>query len=151
MAGAKELLKFSDRVHILYVEDDERLRKDTLRLLSTFFNRITVAENGKVALDVYQPGKFDIIISDYIMPEVNGMELTKQIKAINSNQFIIILSAHDEGHHVEQLRKAGVDDFIFKPLNIQQFIATMHKSCSLLKQPDLQSACCRIRSLSSVP
>ncbi len=134
MIGAKELLSFSEGVRILYVEDDDQLRQDTFRLLSTFFKQITVAENGKKALDTYEPGKFDIVISDFIMPEMNGMELTKQIKSINSAQLVIILSANDESDFVDQLKEAGANDFIFKPLNIQQFIDTMVKACSLLKQ-----------------
>ncbi len=129
MIGAKDLIKFSEKVSILYAEDDEKLREDTSRLLSTFFKNITIAVDGKDALEKYKPDLFDIVISDFVMPEMNGMELTKNIKAINQEQIIIILSAHDEHHYVEELKKAGVDDFIFKPLNIQQFIDTMYKNC----------------------
>lgn len=129
MIGAKDLIKFSDRIRILYVEDDEKLREDTVRLLRTFFKNLTIAENGLIALEKYNPGEFDIVISDFVMPEMDGMELTQQIKTINKNQHVIILSAHDEQHYVEKLRNAGADDFIFKPLNIQQFIDTMYKAC----------------------
>lgn len=129
MIGAKDLIKFAEKVSILYAEDDEKLREDTSRLLSTFFKNITIAVNGKEALEKYKPDLFDIVISDFIMPEIDGMELTKQIKAINKEQIVIILSAHDEHHYVEKLTEAGVDDFIFKPLNIQQFIDTMYKNC----------------------
>ncbi len=129
MIGAKDLIKYSDRIRILYAEDDESLREDTSRLLGTFFKNLTVAENGKIALERYKPGEFDIVISDFIMPEMDGMELTRQIKVINKEQTVIILSAHDEQHYVEELKAAGADDFIFKPLNIQQFIDTMYKTC----------------------
>ncbi|MBU2514712.1 response regulator [bacterium] len=129
MIGAKELIKFSDRIRILYVEDDEKLREDTGRLLGTFFKNLTLAENGRIAMEKYKPGEFDIVISDFVMPEMDGMELTRQIKAIDKDQVLIILSAHDELHFVEEFRAAGVDDFIFKPLNIKEFIDTMHKAC----------------------
>ena len=134
MTGAKDLLQFSDQTRILYVEDDEKLRVDTIRLLSTFFKHLTVAENGQIALDKYEPGAFDIVISDFIMPELNGMELTQKIKALSEKQIIIILSAHDEPHYIADLKAAGVDDFIFKPLNIQQFIDTMFKNCRLAEE-----------------
>lgn len=129
MVGAKELLKYSTNIRVLYAEDDEKLREDTFRLLSTFFQDISVAENGKRALEMYKPGEFDIIISDYVMPEMNGMELARSIKEKSPEQIFIILSAHDEQQYVDELRKAGVDDFIFKPLNIQQFIQVIHKAC----------------------
>lgn len=134
MVGAKQLLKVAETVRVLYVEDDEKLRKDTLRLLSTFFKELTVAENGKAALSLYKPDTFDIIISDFIMPEMNGLDLTKKIKEINPGQWIIILSAHDEPHYIDELKDAGADDFIFKPLNIQQFIDTLYKTCKQITE-----------------
>lgn len=134
MVGAKDLLTFSDSIHVLYVEDDEKLRQDTLRLLSTFFKRIAVAENGKRALELYKPGEFDIIISDFVMPEINGMELARNIKSQDPEQIFIILSAHDEQHYVDELKQSGVTDFIFKPLNIQQFIDVVHKSCLMAEE-----------------
>lgn len=133
MIGAKELLRYADSIRLLYVEDDKQLREDTYRLLSTFFKRIVVAENGKQAQDLYQPGAFDIVISDFVMPEVNGLELARYIAAWDSNQILIILSAHDEQHYIDELRQAGVTDFIFKPLNIQQFMDVMHRTCALVE------------------
>jgi YesN/AraC family two-component response regulator len=138
MAGAKDLMAFSESIRILYVEDDESLRKDTYRLLSTFFKQVDIAENGKVAFDLYEPGKFDIVISDFVMPEMNGLELTKAINAINASQMIIILSAHNEYHYVEELKASGAKGFIFKPLNIQQFIDTIFDACVQITKPDQQ-------------
>ncbi len=134
MAGAKELLETAKDIQLLYVEDDEKLREDTLRLLSTFFNDITVAKNGKEALEKYKSGKYDIVISDLIMPLMSGSELTKQIKILNQSQIIIILSAHDEAVIVNELREAGVDFFIFKPLEISQFISTLHDACQMARK-----------------
>lgn len=132
MAGAKELLSYSKELRILYVEDDDKLREDTLRLLSTFFGRVSVAINGKEALELYDSNTFDMVISDYTMPEMDGLELTRKIKEINGEQIVIILSAHDEPQYVEDLREAGINDFIFKPLNIQQFIDTMYSNCKAI-------------------
>lgn len=132
--GAKDLIKFSDSIKILYVEDDEKLRIDTTRLLSTFFKDLTVAENGKIALEKYKSEEYDIVISDFVMPEMNGKELTKAIKSINSDQLVIILSAHDEPHYTDELKVAGADGFIFKPLNIQQFMDTLYENCVLIEE-----------------
>lgn len=134
MAGARDLLRFSETIRILYVEDDQKLREDTLRLLSTFFKQIIVTENGRKALEYYQPEAFDLVISDFIMPELNGMELAKQVKQQDPEQIFIVLSAHDEQQYVDELKAAGVNDFIFKPLNIQQFIEVIYKSCLLIEE-----------------
>ncbi len=133
-ANAKDLLRFSENVRILYVEDDEKLRVDTIRLLSTFFKHLVVAENGKQALEKYKPDGFDLVISDFVMPEMNGMQLTKAIKSLNKEQLVVILSAHDEPHYIEDLKSAGADGFIFKPLNIQQFIDTLYQMCILIEE-----------------
>ncbi len=129
MTGAKELKEIAKDVQLLYVEDDEKLREDTLRLLSTFFESITVAVNGKEALETYLSGSFDVVISDLIMPLMSGRELTKQIKENNPQQVVVILSAHDEMPIVNELKEAGVDFFIFKPLEIGQFINTLVDVC----------------------
>ena len=133
MAGAKELKEIGGDFHLLYVEDDEKLREDTLRLLSTFFPSITVAVNGKEALEKYRSGSYDFVISDLIMPLMNGRELTRQIKSINPEQMVVILSAHDEMPIVKELKEAGVDFFIFKPLEISQFINTLVEVCQKIR------------------
>ncbi len=130
MAGAKDLIRYSKELVVLYIEDDDKLREDTLRLLLTFFKEVVAAVDGQDGLDKYQPGKFDIVISDLVMPVMDGAELAKTIKAINQDQIVIILSAHDEQQIVAELSDIGVDDFIFKPLEIQQFIDTLYKFCS---------------------
>ncbi len=134
MAGAKELLEAAKDISLLYVEDDEKLREDTLRLLSTFFQSITVAKDGREAFETYRAGRYDIVISDLIMPLMSGKELAKQIKALNQEQIIIILSAHDELPIVNELKESGVDFFLFKPLEIQQFIKTLCDACLTVSQ-----------------
>ncbi len=134
MTGAKELLEEAKDIRLLYVEDDEKLREDTRRLLTTFFQDITVAVNGQEAFEKYKSEKYDIVISDLIMPLMSGSELTKQIKALNQSQIIIILSAHDEAVIVDELKDAGVDFFIFKPLEISQFISTLYDACLMARK-----------------
>jgi len=129
MPGAKELIEYSKQCALLYVEDDEKLRTDTLRLLNMFFDNIEVATNGKEGLDAFQPLQFDIVISDLFMPIIDGAELSRKIKNIDPNQMIIILSAHDEYEFTEKLKKTGVSDFIFKPLDLQKFINVLFPIC----------------------
>ena len=134
MTGAKELLEEANDIRLLYVEDDEKLREDTRRLLTTFFQDITVAVNGQEAFEKYKSKAYDIVISDLIMPLMSGSELAKQIKALNQSQIIIILSAHDEAAIVNELKDTGVDFFIFKPLEISQFISTLHDACLMARK-----------------
>ncbi|MCP4756807.1 MAG: response regulator [Proteobacteria bacterium] len=134
MAGAKDLLQYSKGLALLYVEDDDRLRADTLRLLSTFFDDIVVAENGEEGLGQFEPGRFDLVISDLVMPIVGGAEMAEGIKAIDPHQTIVILSAHDEKSIIQKLENTGIDEFIFKPLEIQHFINTLYDICRALSE-----------------
>ena len=134
MAGAKDLIQYSKKCTLLYVEDDLQLRNDTLRLLQMFFDNIAVATNGKEALDQFKPNQFDIIISDLYMPIIGGVELSRQIKAIDTTQLIIILSAHDEYEFTEKLKAVGVSDFIFKPLDIQKFLNVLFPICKKIAE-----------------
>lgn len=122
MATAKDLIQYSQTLRLLYVEDDEKLREDTLRLLSTFFSEIVVAKNGQEALDLYAPDKFDIVLSDLVMPVMKGTELSRHIKMQKRDQMLIIMSAHDEKDITGELEEIGVDVFIHKPLEIRDFI-----------------------------
>ncbi len=132
-AKLKELIEFSRNISVLYVEDDDRLREDTLRLLSTFFNRIEPAINGQDGLDKYQTDDYEIVISDLRMPVMDGIEMVRQIKEINDDQIILITSAHDESKYLLELISMGVHNFILKPLDLDRFLAVMSKTVELVR------------------
>ena len=129
----KEIIATSKGLKVLYVEDDDRLREDTTRLLGTFFDSIDTAPNGKVGLDKYKEGSYDIVISDLRMPIMDGIEMIKNIKAIKQEQCVIITSAHDESHYLMELINAGIDYFLLKPLDIKSFITVLGKSVRLIQ------------------
>jgi CheY-like chemotaxis protein len=134
MASAKDLIQYSQKLRLLYVEDDDKLREDTLRLLSTFFSQISVAKNGQEALDIYLPGEFDIVISDLVMPVMKGTDLARAIKKQQAAQMLVIMSAHDEKDVTDELQEIGVDEFIHKPLEIHAFIDKMVIICRQLAE-----------------
>jgi len=122
-----KLLKYTKNLNLLYVEDDKHLVKEMTELFSNFFDDIEIAYNGEEALNLYKKEKFDIIISDIKMPKMDGIELSKQIKEIDSEQEIIIISAYNDSNKLMSLIKIGISDFILKPLDFQQFLQTILK------------------------
>ena len=122
-----KLLKYTKNLNLLYVEDDKHLVKEMTELFSNFFDDIQIAYNGEEALNLYKKEKFDIIISDIKMPRMDGIELSKQIKEIDSEQEIIIISAYNDSNKLMSLIKIGISDFILKPLDFQQFLQTILK------------------------
>ncbi len=135
----KELIEFSKHLRVLYVEDDEQLRKDTLRLLSTFFEHIEPAVNGQDGFEKFQSGDYEIVISDLRMPVMDGIEMVRKIRKVDDDQVILITSAHDESQYLLQLISMGVNNFILKPLDIKKFLIVLEKTIELVRLRKMES------------
>lgn len=87
----KEKLK---SLKVLFVDDEQEIRDGTGMFLEKFFNEVTICKNGKEGLEYFVNHQdIQIIISDIIMPNMNGIEMIKEIKKINSNIFVVFISA----------------------------------------------------------
>ena len=128
MISLNEIEKYSKGITILYVEDDDEVRESTNNFLSTIVHDITLARDGKEALDIYKSREFDVVISDINMPIMNGVKLSQEIKKINNEQAIIIISAHDDPSYLLDLINIGVDNFVLKPFDINKFLFALYKS-----------------------
>lgn len=105
---------------ILIVEDDHDLQEYLSHLLRHTYNVVT-AQNGKEALDIIYKKKIDIIISDIMMPEMDGVELCKIIKHdINTSHIpVLLLTAKTDIEYQRIGLEAGAADYILKPFNSQ--------------------------------
>ena len=121
---------------ILIVEDYAPLRNELEEVMEDFFDTVIATANGAEALthyyDYYQIHKkgFDLVISDIQMPSMNGIELTKSIRKIDSNQQIIILSAHTDREYLLELINLGVSQFIVKPIDYDELLGMLSKIIS---------------------
>ena len=79
---------------ILVVDDDAGVREVLRVLLRTDGHSVVEAANGREACLIYAPGDFDLIITDYSMPEMNGSEMARAIKGLVPNQRILMLTAY---------------------------------------------------------
>lgn len=128
------LLQISKELNVLYIEDD--ISKDvTVKFLSEIFNVVSVAEDGVEGLVKYNEyynannKHFDIIISDINMPNMNGVELSRNIFQINEKQILIIISAYNDSRNLIDLLNLGVTSFIQKPIKFESIIKTLTKIC----------------------
>lgn len=133
MIDPKQLREEARDISVLYVEDDRELRQNTARLLSSFFPSVELAENGAEGLKKYGSRIFDLVITDINMPVMNGVKMAEQIKTNNAKQVIIVISAHDEARYLLELINMGVDHFVLKPLDINQFMTAVDKAVRLAK------------------
>lgn len=127
--AAQNLIKIAHDLRILLVEDEPAIQLQLKTLLSRFFPRIDTANNGIEALDMYEQHPYDVILTDLTMPNMGGIELSSTIRAIETEQKIIVISAHSESEKLVELINIGVDGFILKPINVDHVIQILSKTC----------------------
>jgi diguanylate cyclase (GGDEF)-like protein len=129
----KNLYKYTQNLHLLYVEDDENLREETVEILEDFFASVEVCGDGAQGLEKYRAFYkknglyFDIVITDINMPVMNGIDMSEQIMALNPKQSIFVVSAYNEPHYLTKLINMGVDKFLIKPLQTKQLVQALYK------------------------
>lgn len=112
--------------NILYLEDDESLLKHTTDVLVDFVNNIYPVTNSKEAMDILLNKKVDVIISDILLKDENGIDFLKHIK--NKNIFIptILTTAHTDTNYLLDAIKLKVENYIVKPINIKELLNTLY-------------------------
>lgn len=113
----------------ILVIDDERSIRNTLKDILEFEkHKVTLAENGKIGLETIQNGEFDLIFSDIKMPEMDGIELLEQLKELEIETPIIMISGHGNIETAVDCIKNGAFDFIEKPIDLNRLLVTLRNS-----------------------
>ena len=105
---------------VLLAEDVKLNQMLTQKLLARSGYLIDIAENGIQAIEAMKNADYDVILMDVQMPEMDGIEATKQIRQLpGTKKFvpIIALTAQADVNTEDELRAAGMDDYISKPIN----------------------------------
>ncbi len=129
----KNLVKFSKTLKLLYVEDNLEAREQTIKLLKNFFEDIVVGIDGKDGFEKFEKAKPDIIFTDLNMPHMSGIDMLRKIRETDENIPCIIVSAHNEPEYFIDSIKLGVDGYILKPLEVNQFSTILYKTIERLK------------------
>lgn len=120
--------KLKRKLNILLAEDDALNRKVILKMLVDHGHRVDVVTNGSDAVAVYKPGKYQIILMDIQMPEMDGMEATRQIRLREQNQErtpICALTAYALKGDREKFLASGMDGYVAKPIDMHQLFDTI--------------------------
>jgi len=123
-AGKREFRR-QRTLNILLAEDNKINQKVAMKTLESFGHKVDLAENGKLVLDKFRSGTYDIILMDVEMPELDGIEATQQIRRIERESMpgrdlkkrikIVALTASTTKEDRERCIAAGMDDYISKP------------------------------------
>jgi len=109
---------------ILLVEDDSLLLDVMTNILEAEGFKIYPAANGKQALDLFKTIHPDVVVSDIMMPVMDGYEMLEQVRQLPSGQTVpfLFLSARTERADVSRARALGVDDYLFKPFDAPELV-----------------------------
>lgn len=126
MLGKPQLAQEKSIATILAVDDEEAI----LDLCSRVFKEFTIlrARDGREALELFEKESVDLILTDVMMPVMNGLDLLERVKAQNPDQLVVIMTGFGEKDVILRALKAKADDFIHKPLNLMQLKATVSKA-----------------------
>ena len=116
--------------HILVVDDDDMMRAFVKELLQIHDFKITEASNGKAGLKAFREDTPSLVITDIIMPEMEGISFIRELRAHNSDIPIIAMTGNVHGRMEEFLEISsllGADEILRKPIKSQQFLDAIHK------------------------
>ena len=101
--------------HSILLVDDHRIFLEGLKnLIQEPFHVKEIANSGKEALELIKSSEFDVMITDYEMPGINGLELVKAVRATQPEIKIIVLSMHDDPSVIKELLRTGVLGYLLK-------------------------------------
>ena len=113
---------------ILVIDDQKSIRNTLKDILEYEGHEVMVAEDGLDGLDKFNSGKFDVVLTDIKMPNMDGMEVLEKITASGTDAPIIMISGHGNIDTAVEAIKKGAYDFIEKPLDLNRLLVTIRNA-----------------------
>ena len=124
--------------HILLVEDEVKLARFVELELNSEGYRVSVAHDGMAGLAIARESEPDLVLLDWMLPGLTGVELCRRLRATGSKVPVILLTARDEvGDRVAGL-DAGADDYVVKPFSIEELLARIRAHLRRTQEPDAE-------------
>ena len=120
---------FLKQLNVLFVEDEELAREKLGKILGKLFNNVTLASNGLDGFEKFRNSHIDLIISDINMPIMDGLEMLKNIREINSEIPIIFTTARNEIDNILKAIDLSVSAYIIKPIDTTLLLAKIVEAC----------------------
>ena len=115
-----------DATRILVVDDDPKIRTVVRRGLAYEGYRVVEAASGEEGLDKAREHLPDLVIVDVMMPGIDGLEVTRRLRAGGDQIAILMLTARDEIKDRVEGLETGADDYLVKPFNFEELLARVH-------------------------
>ena len=121
---------------ILVVDDEQNMRIALFEALSRNGYEVVVAENGLMALDVYDKNQIDLVIADIKMPEMDGIELLGHLKAKNPALPVVIITGYATVDNAVEAMKRGAFTYLTQPFDSRELILQIERASETKRRPD---------------
>lgn len=122
---------------VLYAEDDIVIQESVSRILNIFFKEVYITNDGNEALKIYKSNKPNIIILDYVMPNLDGYQVARIIREIDRKIPIVIVSAYTDKEKLLNAIELNLVKYLEKPILYNNLITTFEDIINYLKQNNL--------------
>ena len=122
--------------NICLVEDEQKVAAFICKGLEENGYKLKTANDGASAKQLLQDNEFELLILDVMLPDINGIELCRQVRQNDVNTPILMLTALDQIHNKVSGLKAGADDYLVKPFHFSELLARVE---ALLRRQNINS------------
>jgi len=112
---------------ILYVEDEIEIQKSMSKLLETYFKKVFVSTNGEEALELFHKEHPDTLLFDINLPNMSGLELTREIRKTHENTPVVLLTAYTDEEKLLNAIDLNINKYLVKPVQNKEFKDALEK------------------------
>ena len=132
----ESILNQLSKYTLLFVENEKGIRENFHEFFNLLFKKVYVAVDGIEALEIFNKRKLDLIITDIKMPNMDGIELVKEIRKVDSEISIVIISAHTDVELLLSSIPLKLIEYIVKPLNQNKLLEIFDTFISINKSKE---------------
>lgn len=122
-----------ENLNILYVEDEDFIRQNTLEVFEVMSIKVTAASNGEEAYEIYKKLRPNVVITDIEMPKMSGLELAEKIRKIDSKTQIIITTAYTNTEYFLKAVELNLLKYLLKPVSLIDINDVLKKCLSKIE------------------
>jgi len=125
--------EFLATLEILYVEDEPQVREQAAQFLRRRCRRVTEAGDGREGLAAFQARRPDLVVTDVLMPGMDGLEMAQAIRRLDPKVPIVVMTAFDRPEYLMRSIEFGIDRYVLKPVQADTFHQALGHCARLLR------------------
>ncbi len=114
-------------ISILVVDDERFIRETLARFLQDEGYSVECAEDGAAAWEKLQISRFDIILTDIKMPNMDGFELLRKIRSVTSDTAVIMMTGFSQEYTIREAMKSGANGYLAKPFKTAEILTALQQ------------------------